>query len=108
MPSSPEPSTAECKILMAAAVLEVRTAQAQVAIRSESNLEKIDPSGESLRPLNTIRNTPAFSPEQQILRRRFAEEYKSILRAAARALEPDHETRHAIYRLLSCAPEEQP
>ena len=107
MPETPEPSPAERKILMAAAVLEVRTAQAQVAVRSESDPEKTDPSGESLRPLNTIQNAPELTAEQQALRLRFAEQYKGILRATARALESDHQTRHTLYRLLNCAPEEQ-
>jgi hypothetical protein len=52
-----------------------------------------------------VRPTPTAQVEE--LRRKFPDTYKALLRAAARALEPDEQTRHRIYELLHCAPGKQ-
>lgn len=108
MPESPEPTAPERAILIQAALAEVRATQAQIATHREDGTETVNPIAESLRPMNTLPETPAPTAQQRELIQRFIEEYRGYLRAAARRLEPDYQTRHEIYRRLNCAPEDQP
>lgn len=101
----PEPSTTERRAMMSAAIAEVRTAQAQIATVREGETQGAPaPHGESLQPMGTLPVRPTPTAQVEELQKRFPETYKRILRAAARALEPDEQTRHRIYELLNCAP----
>jgi hypothetical protein len=106
MPEAPEPTPAERSILMRLAVAEVRAVQAWIATHRADGAETVEPGAESLRRQNTLRNGPNPTVREHVLQQRFAEYYRGLLRAAARGLEPDRQTRHQIYRLLNCAPEE--
>ncbi|MDO8468683.1 MAG: hypothetical protein Q7S29_02905 [Candidatus Peribacter sp.] len=77
MPETPEPTAAERATLMNLAIAEVHIAQSLLRARGT----------------------------EEGLKQRFPESYAGILRAVARRLERDHETRHAIYRLLNCESE---
>jgi len=80
MSETHQPSPDESRTLMNLAIAEVHIAQCLLKARgTESDLKQ-----------------------------RFPEAYAAILRAAARKLEPDTETRHQIYTLLNCTPKEQP
>jgi hypothetical protein len=94
--------------MMHAAIAEVKAAQVKiVTVRSEDTSRIINYGAESQRQDETVRNAHAPTRQVEELRRRFPNEYKGILRAAARALEPDHSARHQLYELLNCEPEEQ-
>ncbi|MFA5273389.1 MAG: hypothetical protein WC353_04465 [Candidatus Peribacter sp.] len=109
MPPSPEPTAAERTIMMRSALSDVRTAQARIALERQEEAERAaEPAEESLRPKETIRFRLTPGEPVMALRQKFPEQYRAILRAAARTLEPDPQTRQKLYAILHCAPEDQP
>ncbi|ALM10425.1 MAG TPA: hypothetical protein DEB30_01540 [Candidatus Peribacter riflensis] len=104
MPEALPPSDSDRRAMMSAAIRQVKAAQRQL---KEEQSQAAGPAQESLRPQETVVTTDI--PAEQIAqwRGQYPETYKRILRATARGLEQNPQTRQRLYRLLNCAPEEQ-
>ncbi len=93
---------------MGAALREVRATQKRLRAEKEAQTQApVDPAEESLQVAETIVAQPSAAEEIAELRKRFAEEYKGLLRAAVRVLERDHKTRSQLYDVLNCESEEK-
>ena len=105
------PSEEERIAMMGAAIDAVRKVQERIRREQEHSDAPQRQTGlpnESLaQPDETVR-MPLPDPMAQAaaLCRRYPDMYKGILRAATRNLEKDHATRHKIYELLHCEPEQ--
>ena len=90
---------------MAYAIQQVKAAQQR--LRGEQTGESTDPSRESLQRTETMVVQPDSPGLVAQWLEKYPETYRRFLRAAARIQEPDRTTRHRLYEILNCVPEEQ-
>lgn len=99
---------AERSLLIRQAAQDVKAAQAIIGTAQNAGDSTLLEHRESKPFGRTMPDHKAPTERVRDLRTKFPETYATILRAVVRRAEPDRATRHRLYRLLGCEPEEQP